>query len=293
VARAVNISKEFSLRSVLIGSGFESLETGTVELVKKSGYPMILPLAFPKDPKVSDPDEALEVSLEDLTRWDQAPDNPMKVKEAGIPFALGTCRLDPATEFPEKLRKAIARGLTTDAALAALTTESARILGVERTLGSIEKGKIANLAVFTGATGKDGVFAEKAAPVKVFIDGVPIPIEQKESKGDPNAKVDPRGTWSIALTISGRANNRTWIIKGTEGHYEGTAETRDGTVAFESVTLKGNEMTVKLPAASGRPSQEFVVVITGESLEGSGEFPGGAPYSIEGKKTSGPEGGLL
>jgi len=59
------------------------------------------------------------------------------------------------------------------------------------------------------------------------------------------------------------------------------------------VTLAGNEMTVKLPAASGRPAQEFKVIITGDSLEGSGEFPGGAPYTIEGKRTSGPEGGVL
>ena len=293
VARAVSISQEFSLRAVLIGSGFESLETGTLDLVKRSGYPMILPLPFPKDPKVSDPDEALDVSLIDLEKWDLAPENPRRVHEAGIPFALGTCRLDAATDFPEKLRKAIERGLTHDAALGALTIQAARILRADRMLGSIEKGKIANLAVFTGATQDAGVFAEKAAAVRVFVDGVSIPIEQKESKGDPNAKVDPRGTWSITLTISGRATTRTWIISGEEGHYEGTAETRDGTVTFDTVTLAGNEMTVKLPAASGRPAQEFEVIITGDSLEGSGEFPGGAPYTIEGKRTSGPEGGVL
>jgi hypothetical protein len=291
VERAVAISREFSLAAVLIGSGFESLEAGAVDLVKRSGYPMILPLPFPKDPKVGDPDEALDVTLLDLEKWDRAPDNPRRLHEAGIPFALGTCRLDAATDFPEKLRVAIDRGLPTDAALGALTTQPARILGAERALGSIEKGKIANLAVFTGATEEHGVFAEKAAAVRVFVDGVSIPIEQKESKGDPNAKVDPRGTWSITLTIAGRATNRTWTIGGEEGRYEGTAETRDGTVAFDAVTLAGNEMTVKLPAASGRPAQSFTVIITGESLEGSGEFPGGAPYTIEGKRTGDPQGG--
>jgi hypothetical protein len=64
-------------------------------------------------------------------------------------------------------------------------------------------------------------------------------------------------------------------------------------VTFSSVKLTGNELTVVMPADGNRPSQEITVVITGEEMEGSGEFGGGTSYTIKGTRTAGPEGGLL
>ncbi|HEY3176481.1 MAG TPA: amidohydrolase family protein [Candidatus Polarisedimenticolia bacterium] len=294
VARAISLSREFSLASILVGSGAETVELGAIDAIKASGYPVVLPIAYPDKPKVDEPEEALNVSLQDLEKYDAAPENPARLSRAGIPFALGTCRLASAADFPANLRKALERGLAADAALAALTTAPARVFGIEKELGTIEAGKIANLVVFEGApAGGNGVFDEKAKAVLVFVDGVKYEIEHKKSKGDPNAKVDPRGTWSITFTIGGRAVNRTWTIKGKEGDYSGTAETQAGLVEFTSVKLAGNEMTVVMPAQGGRPSQEITVVITGETLEGSGEFGGGMSYSVKGTRSSGPEGGSL
>jgi hypothetical protein len=295
VARAISLAKEFSLSSVLIGSGAESVELGAIDAIKAAGYPVVLPLAYPDKPKVDDPEEALNVTLEDLEKYDAAPGNPAKLSQAGIAIALGTCRLSSAGDFPANIRKALARGLSADAALAALTTVPARIFGADKELGSIETGKIANLVVYDGvpAAGGNGIFDEKAKPVFVFVDGVKFDIEQKKSKGDPNAKVDPRGTWSITFTIGGRTTNRAWTIKGKPGDYSGTAETQAGLVGFSSVKLAGNEMTVVMPPREGRSSQEITVIITGETLEGSGEFGSGMSYSVKGTRTSGPEGGSL
>src|SRR5438270_929730 len=50
----------------------------------------------------------------------------------------------------DKIRTAIRRGLSEEAALRALTTSSAEILGASAQLGSIEKGKVANLALAEG-----------------------------------------------------------------------------------------------------------------------------------------------
>jgi hypothetical protein len=292
VLRAVEIAREFSLHAMIVGSGAESVEPGSVGALKKSGFPVILPLAYPDKPKVDDPDEALNVTLDDLERYDAAPGNPARLGEAGVVFALGTCRLPSAGDFPANLRKAIGRGLTSGAALAALTTAPARFFGVEKSLGTLEPGKIANLVVFDGAPADgEGVFAEKSKPVQVFVDGVKFDIEQRKSKGDPNAKVDPRGTWSVVLTFGSRTVNRTWTIKGKTGDYTGTAETQAGVVDFVSVKLAGNEMTVVLPAQGSRPSQEVVVVIEGESFEGSGESGGGMSFSVKASRTAGPEGG--
>ncbi len=294
VARALELSSELSLDSLIIGSGLESTRLGLVAALAQSHRPIILPLAYPEKPKVENPDEALDTSLEDLEAWDAAPGNPEALHEAGVPFAFGTCRLSGANEFPERLRKAIDRGLTADAALAALTVQPARFLGVDGTLGTIEPGKIANVVVFDGAPSDGaGVFDKKSAARYVFVDGIKYDIEKKKSKGDPNARVDPRGSWSVTFTIGSRTINRAWTIAGTEGAWSGTAETQSGTVSFTSVKLAGNEMTVVLPASGDRPSQEIVVVITGGSLEGEGEFPGGMSYSVKGSRTSGPDGGAL
>ncbi len=292
VPRALAIAREFGLKAIVIASGLEAAEPGAVDLLRAAGHPVILPLAYPDKPKVEDPDEALNVSLRDLERWDVAPANPARLHDAGVAFALGTCRLASPTEFPANLRKAIARGLTPDAALAALTINPARFLGVADLAGSVEAGKAANLVAFEGpAGGPEGIFGEKVRAAHVFVDGVKHDVERKSSKGDPDAKVDPRGTWSVTFTSGGRTVTRTWTIRGREGSYSGTAETQAGLVELSSVKLAGNEMTVVLPPQEGRQSQEIVVVISGEQLEGSGEGRGGGSFAVKGRRISGPEGG--
>jgi imidazolonepropionase-like amidohydrolase len=65
--------------------------------------------------------------------------------------------------------------LPKDVALRALTLNPARILGIDRQLGSIEKGKIANLMVTKGD------FFDKDSPVRyVFVDGKKFEIEEKK-----------------------------------------------------------------------------------------------------------------
>ncbi|HKY31825.1 MAG TPA: amidohydrolase family protein, partial [Candidatus Polarisedimenticolia bacterium] len=291
--RALDLARELELGAVLLGSGTDSLQAGLMERLVESRTPIILPLAYPDKPKVADADEALAVSLRDLERWDAAPANPARFQDAGLAFALGTCRSSSPAEFPARLRKALDRGLRPETALAALTVEPARILGLERSLGTIEPGTIANVVVWEGsASGKHGLFDEAVRPRHVFVDGVRHDVEARASKGDPDAKVDPRGTWAITFTIGEREMARTWTIAGSEGDYSGTAETQRGTVAFSSVTLKGNAMTVVLPGEGSRPSQEVTVVISGDSLEGSGEFPGGTSFTVKGTRTSGPEGSV-
>jgi imidazolonepropionase-like amidohydrolase len=57
-------------------------------------------------------------------------------------------------------------GLSESDALEALTLTTARVYGVDDRLGSIEVGKIANLAIFA-----DNPLQKKAEPKMVFVDG--------------------------------------------------------------------------------------------------------------------------
>ncbi len=63
-------------------------------------------------------------------------------------------------------------GLAEDAAVRALTIDAARIAGAADRLGSIEKGKTANLVIADG-----NLFDEKTKITRVFIDGRSVSLE--------------------------------------------------------------------------------------------------------------------
>ena len=65
------------------------------------------------------------------------------------------------------MKRAIDAGLPELAAVRALTLSAAEIYGVAGWMGSIEKGKIANLVVTDGP-----LFGEKSKLKYVFVDGV-------------------------------------------------------------------------------------------------------------------------
>ena len=68
--------------------------------------------------------------------------------------------------------KAVKAGLPADAAIRALTIDAAKIAGASDRLGSIEKGKMANLIVTDG-----DLFDEKTKVTRVFVGGRSVAIE--------------------------------------------------------------------------------------------------------------------
>src|SRR5208283_785187 len=101
-----------------------------------------------------------------------------ELQRLGITFAFSTQGQSgdkPAEKFRENLGKVIAEGLPADAALKALTIDAARILGVDRQLGTVTAGKAAHLVV------TDGDFHNASAQVRyVFADGVRFEYEAKQ-----------------------------------------------------------------------------------------------------------------
>ncbi len=285
VLLADRLAREFNVNAYIAGAG---QEWELLPQVKATGRTLIVSVAFPDKPKVDDPDEALEVTLRDLRRYVYAPENPKRLHEAGIRFAFTTRGLKNPADFPKNLRKMLDAGLPADVALAALTTVPAEIAGVASVLGTLEPGKIANLFVADGE-----LFGEKTKIQRIYVDGYEYKVEEeKKPKGDPNAVVDPRGTWSVVYELpGGRSFTRVWTIKGARGNYSGTAETQRGVSAFQEVKLEGNMLTVTLPGPEGRGVSEIMVIITGDSFEGTAE-QGPAKVAVKGARTSGPEGGV-
>jgi len=146
--RAAGLIDEFGLDGVVLGSG---MEFRRLREVASTGLPIVLPVSFPARPDVSTLDAADSTTLRTLLTWEQAPTNPARLLDAGATIALTTHGLDKRGAFFSNLRRAIANGLSEDAALAALTTTPAEMLGVERILGTVEPGKVANLVVVEGS----------------------------------------------------------------------------------------------------------------------------------------------
>ncbi len=96
--------------------------------------------------------------------------------KAELRFGFSTIDVKPG-DIHKNLRLMIENGLSEDAALAALTTDAAALLGLSATLGSIDPGKIANLVVTTAP-----YFEEKAVIKYVFVDGVKYGVEQNPDK---------------------------------------------------------------------------------------------------------------
>ena len=128
------------------------------------------------------PEAALNANLGELRHWYLAPTNAGQLASAGIEFAITSDGLTSLNSFLPNLRAAVARGLSSDAALAALTTTPAKYLGIDKTHGTIAAGKVANLVVAKG-----DIFTREADIRDVWVQGVVYGVTRP-------AQIDPRGT---------------------------------------------------------------------------------------------------
>lgn len=238
--RVAKIGKEFGLNLWALGSGQEYQR---LDAVKAAKIPIILPVNFPEAPAVDAPEEALNVTLEELRHWDAAPENPGRLEKAGIPLALTSNQLKDEGSFLAQVRKAIERGMSTDGALAAVTTTPAAWLGIDRQYGTLDAGKVANIVVTDG-----DLFGEKTKVREVWIDGA-----RYEVKVPPTH--DPRGSWNL-LVSSDPQQSGTLSLKGEIDKPSG------------SVTWRGKELRLgSMNYSAGRIS--FTMVTDSIGLKGT------------------------
>ena len=135
ILTALRLAKEFDIRMVLDGAAEAYL---LVDQIKAAGVPVIL---HPTMLRAGGDTENLSI------------ETAATLQKAGIPVALqsGYEGYVPKTRVVLfEAAVAAANGLTFDEALAAVTIDAARILGVEARVGSLEAGKDGDLALFDG-----------------------------------------------------------------------------------------------------------------------------------------------
>ena len=147
VLRGEALAKEFSLNAWFRGSG---REYRNLDAIVATGRPMLIPVDFPDAPSVASRAASDDVTTGELLHWHFAPTNPARLAESGATFCLTTDGLESPDDFLKNLRTAVERGLDADAALAAVTTTPAGLLGLDGTAGRVKPGHLANLVVFDG-----------------------------------------------------------------------------------------------------------------------------------------------
>jgi imidazolonepropionase-like amidohydrolase len=184
VDRAAQVAKELGLDFAVLASGEEWRRP---DLAKATAVPFIVPLNFPEVSKMPEDDDWNQLSLDQLRAWDWAPENPSLLRAQGLEIALTSHGIADRKNFRRNLKGAIERGLSEADALAAITVIPAKLCGVEKLIGTIEPGKLANLTIVQG-----NYFDGEGKVRDVWIDGKIYRVEPakqaKEEKKDGEKK---------------------------------------------------------------------------------------------------------
>jgi hypothetical protein len=159
--RMARFAQELKLNAVLYGGHEAYLDAAKL---RQFGYPVLVSLKWPSRSREADPE--LHDSLRTLMLREQAPGAPVALAKAGVKYAFYSDGISPR-EMTRAVKRSVDAGLAPADAIRALTLSAAEIYGVADRLGSIEKGKIANLVVASG-----DLFQERTEVKFIFIDGV-------------------------------------------------------------------------------------------------------------------------
>jgi imidazolonepropionase-like amidohydrolase len=147
---AIQFVKDEKIRAIFYGV---SQGWKVADEIREAGIPVIFGSLYAMPPKWED-------------GYDSLYRNPSILQKAGVQFAFSSQSASLAKDLPYHAAKAAAFGLNKKEALKGITIYPAQIFGIDDKVGSLEKGKIANIVL------ADGDILEIRTNIKhVFIDG--------------------------------------------------------------------------------------------------------------------------
>ncbi len=179
ILRVLALAREFKLDPMI--SGGREADQVAADL-KARNTRVIYNLNYPTRSRSLPPDA--DESINVLRERANAPKVPAALEKAGVTFGFSASGLREPKDFVRNAARAVKEGLSAEAAIRGLTLNAARIAGAEARVGSIEKGKIANLVVTDG-----DLFEDRTEIKHVFIDGrsvaldTPAPSRQGGGRG--------------------------------------------------------------------------------------------------------------
>lgn len=160
---AIAMSKELGCRLVIVG-GSESWQIAPLLAQNKVAVILGQSHSLPNTPD------------DDV---DQPYKTPFALQQAGVLFSINDDDVNSRfRNLPFNAGTAAAYGLSREQALAAITLNAAKILGIEQRTGSVEAGKEANLVVSRG----DLLDMRTNDPVFLFIQGRQVSLDNKQKQ---------------------------------------------------------------------------------------------------------------
>ena len=284
--RALRLAEEVGARPLLYGV-HQGYDAAAALAAKKA--PVLVSLKWPEKAKEGDPEA--EEPLRELQLRDRAPSTPAALHQAGVKFAFYSDGLTNAQDILKNARKAIEAGLPQEAALRAFTLSAAEIFSVADRLGSLEPGKIANLAVADG-----DLFAEKTKVKMVFIDGRKYEVREPGRPTEPPG-TDLTGKWKLTVnTPQGPEERTAELTMAEDGTLSGTVTGPRGTTSISSGWVSGSKFSFTLTFSVGARTIEatYSGTIEGKNISGTisvgartSEFSGTRPETAGGQKEGG------
>lgn len=150
IRAAIQFVKDENLKAIFYGA-----EQGwkVADDIKKANIPVIISQLYASPPVWDD-------------GYDQLFLNPVILNKAGVKIAFASSSATEAKDLPYHAAKAAAFGLDKKEALKAVTIYPAEIFGVDKIMGSLEKGKAANIVLADG-----DILEQRTNIKKVYIDG--------------------------------------------------------------------------------------------------------------------------
>ena len=140
----------------------------------KEGWRVADLLAKEKIPVITGP--VLDNPGRDYDPYDIVYKNPSLMAKAGVLVAIRTSGNENVRNLPFHAGFAAAYGMGTEEALKAITINPAKIFGMDKSYGSVEVGKVANLMVCDGDP-----FEMKTKISHIFIKGWSVPMENRHT----------------------------------------------------------------------------------------------------------------
>ncbi|MEX0997900.1 MAG: amidohydrolase family protein [Flavobacteriaceae bacterium] len=263
--RADKVGDLFNIQYTIVGSGYEY---ENINEVKATNATYIIPLNFPDAYDVSNPYQASYVSLSDMRKWNQAPQNPKILADNSIPFAFTTHDLKSAKELMAKIQKAMEYGLSFEKALEALTTVPAQILKNNR-LGNLNKNAFANFIITSGP-----LFEKETTLYENWIQGERHEINDMSQK-------DIRGEYN--LIVAGSSYDLS--IKGEPAKPK--VEIKQDTIKHKS-TLSYSKNWIELSMTKDDETYRMTGIVLNDSdnLSGRLVLPNGNESTFRANKTA-------
>jgi imidazolonepropionase-like amidohydrolase len=259
IRRAIGLADEFKLDYLVADVGGEAWRV--IPELQKAKARVLCTVSF-KAP-MSSIHTKLGKEEREKAEKEIYPKNPARLAEAGIAFAFSSLGTDDPKSFMEGIQKAVEAGLPRDKALEALTTTPAAFLGLDRALGTVEPGKVANLVL-----AEADILAKEPKVRIVFADGDKVDLKESKAKEGEKPAVNISGRWEI--TAEGIPKLTVDVLQ-EEAAFSGKMTTPFGVFDFTAGTVSANEIYFEMNITVGGQSIDlyFSAAVEGDTMRGT------------------------